>query len=418
MSTDIITSVNNLKEELEKRIQLLTSGTTSANLDKDGYNDLVNIITGYIHMSPSALSSEDLTNFSLKDIERILDIICVDTETKKMIVSDFNSNVYSVKNSKNKTRVLELMKFFEEIRKIILGFINQYQTINSNQQNVQDRKVAEYRYYIELFSLETFEELFTEEDIEKLLKLMSNLAIPVGDRQHILQYIALQNLNVPKKGNPSLSEEHLNVMSRVNNLHNLYVIGHSKEKEEIERELGNNEIDIDLIPTLAKDIARKKDLDENLVCGILISMVSSSLLNAYEKSLDNQMPDEVVYSYKTKLEDVLSLEDNKEFSELSSARKIIADTHDFYTSQTTGGVNVGDYLDMLLTEIESTGVDRETAIDLKTLPLIKSISETLDRIDKLDKHSEEYSLCRGMLYELTQAYQNLVDKKNKIKKKN
>lgn len=413
MSAEIKASVNNLITELEKRIQLLTSGTTSANLNRDTYDELVSIITSYTHMSSSRLTSEDITNFRLKDIERILDIICVDDSTKNMIINNFNSNVYSVKNSRNKTRVLEMMKFFEEIRKIILGYIEQFETINSNQQNVQDTKVAEYRFYIDLFSKETFDQLFTEEDIEKLLKLMSNIAIPLNDRQHILQYVAEQNLKVPKKDNPRLSEEHLNIMSKVNNLHNTYVIGHSNEKEEIEKELDSNEIDIDLLPTIAKEIAQKKRLDENLVCGILISMVSSSLLNAYEKAIDEGMPDEVIYSYKTKLDDVLSLEDNKEYSELSSARKIIADTHDFYTLQTTKGVNVSDYLDMLLTEIESTGVDRETAIDLKTLPLIKSISETLDKIDKLDKNSEDYSLCRGMLYELTQAYQNLIDKKKK-----
>lgn len=417
MSAEIIASVNNLKDELEKRIQLLTSGTTSANLNKDTYDELVSIITSYTHMSSSRLTSEDITNFRLKDIERILDIICVDDNTKKMIINSFNSNVYSVKNSRNQTRVLELMKFFEEIRKIILGYIDQFETINSNQQSVQDTKVSEYRFYIDLFSKESFEKLFTEEEIEKLLKLMSNIAIPVSDRQHILQYVAEQNLRVPKQENPRFSEEHLNLMSKVNNLHNTYVLGHGKEKDDIESELDSNEIDIDLLPTIAKDIAQKKRLDENLVCGILISMVSSSLLNAYEKALEDGMPEEIIHSYKTKLEDVLSLEDNKEYSELSSARKIIADTHDFYTSQTTKGVNVGDYLDMLLTEIESTGVDRETAIDLKTLPLIKSISETLDKIDKLDKNSEDYSLCRGMLYELTQAYQNLVEKKKKIKRK-
>ena len=76
--------------------------------------------------------------------------------------------------------------------------------INTNQQNLQGTKVAEYRYYINLFSKENFDHLFTEDDIQKLLKLMSNFAIPVSDRQHILQYIALQNLNVPAIKDPNI----------------------------------------------------------------------------------------------------------------------------------------------------------------------------------------------------------------------
>ena len=99
MSSEILDSVNRLKDELLKRIQLLTDGATSANLDEDAYNELVGIITARTHMSSSRLTSEDITNFRLADIERILEIIKVDDDTKKNIINSFNPNVYSVKNS-------------------------------------------------------------------------------------------------------------------------------------------------------------------------------------------------------------------------------------------------------------------------------------------------------------------------------
>lgn len=412
MSTKIENSISKLKDELEKRIQLLTDGTTSANLNKDAYDELVDIITSVTHMAPSKLTSEDITNFRFVEIERILEIVCVDDHTKNMIINSFNPNVYSVKNSKNQTRVLELMNFFEEIRKIIISYLDQYEMINSNQQNVQDTKVAEYSFYIDLLSRETFEKLFTEEDIEKLLKLMSNLAIPLSDRQHILQYIAMQNLKVPVMSNPNIGQEQLNMMSRVNTLIELYLTGHEMEKEEIELELESDDIDIDLIPTIAKDIAGKREIDESLVCGILLAMVSGNLLTAYTAAVEGQADEKIINAYKAKLDNVLNLEDQNEFEEISLARKIITDTYDFYISEADNEIDVDDYLDMLLTDIEGTGVDRETAIDLKTLPIIKSISETLDKIDKLDKNTEDYVLCRNMLRELISAYENLIEKKN------
>ena len=405
MSSEILDSVNRLKDELLKRIQLLTDGATSANLDEDAYNELVGIITARTHMSSSRLTSEDITNFRLADIERILEIIKVDDDTKKNIINSFNPNVYSVKNSKNQTRVLDIMKFFEEIRRIIVDYLEQYQMINTNQQNLQGTKVAEYRYYINLFSKENFDHLFTEDDIQKLLKLMSNFAIPVSDRQHILQYIALQNLNVPAIKDPNMDEEYIN--SQIKN----------KEKEIIELELESDSIDIDLIPSMASDIAKKRKLDEHLVYGILIAMVSGNLLGAYEQALENKMGKDVLDTYKKRMLDVLELEDTNEFGDVSKARKIIESTSEFYAKEKANKEDFDQYLDMLITEIESTGVDMDTAIDLKTLPIIKSISETLDKIDNTEPDGDEYQECLGVLHELIDAYEKLVGKKSEAKRK-
>ncbi len=417
MSSEILDSVNRLKDELLKRIQLLTDGATSANLDEDAYNELVGIITARTHMSSSRLTSEDITNFRLADIERILEIIKVDDDTKKNIINSFNPNVYSVKNSKNQTRVLDIMKFFEEIRRIIVDYLEQYQMINTNQQNLQGTKVAEYRYYINLFSKENFDHLFTEDDIQKLLKLMSNFAIPVSDRQRILQYIALQNLNVPAIKDPNMDEEYINLVSKINALYERYLEGYDKEKEIIELELESDSIDIDLIPSMASDIAKKRKLDEHLVYGILIAMVSGNLLGAYEQALENKMGKDVLDTYKKRMLDVLELEDNNEFGDVSKARKIIESTSEFYAKEKANKEDFDQYLDMLITEIESTGVDMDTAIDLKTLPIIKSISETLDKIDNTEPDGDEYQECLGVLHELIDAYEKLVGKKSEVKRK-
>ncbi|MDE6292838.1 MAG: hypothetical protein K2L98_04070 [Bacilli bacterium] len=69
---------------------------------------------------------------------------------------------------------------------------------------------------------------------------------------------------------------------------------------------------------------------------------------------------------------------------------------------------------MLISQIEEMGYDHETAVDLKTLPVIKSISETLDRLDKLERENPEYNVCIDMLNQLIEGYHKYIEKKDVI----
>ena len=75
MDPKILESVSRLVEELKKRIELLTSTTTRANLNEDSYNAILDIINSYIHTAPSRLTVDGIINFKIDDIEKILNLI-------------------------------------------------------------------------------------------------------------------------------------------------------------------------------------------------------------------------------------------------------------------------------------------------------------------------------------------------------
>ena len=59
MDPKIAESVSRFVEELKKRIELLTSTTTRANLNEDSYNAILDIINSYIHTAPSRLTVDE-----------------------------------------------------------------------------------------------------------------------------------------------------------------------------------------------------------------------------------------------------------------------------------------------------------------------------------------------------------------------
>lgn len=411
MEPKILESVNRLVDELKKRIELLTSNTTRANLNEDSYNAIINIIDSYIHTVPSRLTVDDFIKFKIDDVESILNTIGLPEEEKNKILLVYNSNVYSIQNTSLETRIVELSKYFESIIKIILDYVTDYEEIHNNQEELQSTKVTEYKRYIELFTADNFTRLFEDEEIEKLLKLMSNFAIDVGDRQRILQYIALKNLKVPILDNEIFDEDYINLYHHVTSIVDKHLIANSEEKEIIMHELESMDIDIDLIPSIAESIAEKHGLKYNQTKNIMTSIILNSLFNSYTKALEGDESEEYVESFKSKIEDVLKIDLVDENRLVEEARAILIEKQEFYKNSILNDSDVDKYVDLLISEIEEMGYDFDTAIDFKSLPLIKSISETLDQIDHLDEESAEYNIACDMLGQLIDSYHKLLSKK-------
>ena len=238
MDPKIAESVSRFVEELKKRIELLTSTTTRANLNEDSYNAILDIINSYIHTAPSRLTVDELIKIKIDDMEKILDLIGLKEDEKNKILLVYNSNVYSIQNTSLQTRIVELSKYFEDIIKMILDYVTDYEEIHNNQEELQSTKVSEYRHLIDVLTRENFSKLFEEEEIDKLLKLMTNFAIPVSDRQHIMQYIAMQNLKVPVLDNDIFDEDYVNLLHHVTSVVDKHLIANSEEKDIIKKEIG------------------------------------------------------------------------------------------------------------------------------------------------------------------------------------
>ncbi|MCX4365201.1 MAG: hypothetical protein OSJ70_05455 [Bacilli bacterium] len=415
MDPKIAESVSRFVEELKKRIELLTSTTTRANLNEDSYNAILDIINSYIHTAPSRLTVDELIKIKIDDMEKILDLIGLKEDEKNKILLVYNSNVYSIQNTSLQTRIVELSKYFEDIIKMILDYVTDYEEIHNNQEELQSTKVSEYRHLIDVLTRENFSKLFEEEEIDKLLKLMTNFAIPVSDRQHIMQYIAMQNLKVPVLDNDIFDEDYVNLLHHVTSVVDKHLIANSEEKDIIKKELENMDIDIDLIPSIAKEIAEKHGLKYNLTKNIISALILNSLFNSYTRAIEADESEEFIESFKSKINDVLNIELVEDNRIIEEARAILADKQEFYVNSVEMDDDVNQYVGLLISEIEDMGYDYETAVDYKTLPLIKSMSETLDKIDKLDSENPDYNLCIDMLNQLLEAYNKLLEKKG-IKK--
>lgn len=415
MDPKLLESVSRLVEELKKRIELLTSTTTRANLNEDSYNAILEIINSYIHTAPSRLTVEDIIKFKIADMEHILDLIGLPEEEKNKILLVYNSNVYSIQNTSLETRIVELSKYFENIIKMILDYVTDYEEIHTNQEELQSTKVSEYKHLIEILTQDKFSKLFDEEEIDKLIKLMTNFAIPISDRHQILKYIAMQNLNVPVLENDIFDEDYVNLLHHVTSVVDKHLIANSEEKEIIKKELENMDIDIDLIPSIAKEIAERHGLKYNLTKNIMTALILNSLFNSYTRAIEADEGEEFIDSYKSKINDVLNIELIEDNRIIEEARAILVDKQEFYKNSVAMEEDVNQYINLLISEIEDMGYDYETAVDFKSLPLIRSMSETLDKLDKLDTENPDYNVCIDMLNQLLEAYNKLLEKKG-IKK--
>lgn len=411
MDPKILESVNRLIDELKKRIELLTSNTTRANLNEDSYNAIINIIDSYIHTVPSRLTVDDIIKFKIDDMEQLLNFIDIPEGEKNKILLVYNSNVYSIQNTSLETRKVELSKYFENIIKMIIDYVTDYEEIHNNQEELQSTKVTEYKKYIELFSAEKFPRLFESEEIDKLLKLMTNFAMPVSDRHQVLQFIASQNLKVPVLDNDLFDEDYVNLLHHVTSVVDKHLIANSEEKEIIKQELENMDIDIDLIPTIAADIAERRGLKYNLTKNIMTAIILNSLFNGYTRAIENDEGEEFIESFKSKIEDVLNIDLVEENRIIEETRAILAETYEFYTNSVTVDADVEQYVDPLISQIEEMGYDFDTAIDLKTLPLIQKMTQTLDQVEKLEKGSPDYNLACDILSQLLEQYHKLLNKK-------
>ena len=66
-------------------------------------------------------------------------------------------------------------------------------------------------------------------------------------------------------------------------------------------------------------------------------------------------------------------------------------------------------MNISLDDLEKTYNSHERAMDLKILPIVKSMRETLDNMRSIDKTSDEYIDYMKLLMNLNEAYKEIKE---------
>lgn len=394
MST-INTSVTNLIKELETRIEMFSSIEVKGNLDTKSFNEITSIIAKYTDVAPQDIKKEDIIDFKISDIDELLHVMDITPTEINRVLVNFKRHAASMHGEKTK----EAEDFFEDLKNKIVDYISNFISIDNAQNTFQNTKVQEYKRYIELFKSETIEEPF--EDFEGLTKLMTSLALSNEDKWTILAYIANLNLSVAK----GMTEE-FNYASLIENMKESYYEENEELVKIIENKLSKETIDIELLPTYAQTIANETESNRMLVQNIIVAILASDIYSRYQTSTD----EEEKSSLKELLDNTLNQQVNESCFVIETTKEILSKNKSLYENM-HGDVMI--YVDMTISEIVEEGYTREAAIDLKSLPILKTMTETIDKIETLETSDPDYQVCVGILQELNEAYESVMSKMNK-----
>lgn len=395
-------AVQNLIQELKIRIELLTSTKARANLDEQSYQQIIAIIGKYTKRVPSELRPEDITLFKIEDIQTILITMGISKEDMNRILIAFNPNVY--KYQTNQTTP-EIEKYFESLRKMLVNYVSDYNDINSAQKSAQDEKVSEYETYINLLSQEKLTEPF--EDFEGILRLMTTLATSNEDKWQILAFIAEQNIKTS-----ALAMADINYHKRISDMIDTYVKSGIEIAGIIEKELYRRDIDVDLIPSLAQELAAKYGENPERIQNILVTIMAVNVHSTYLSELEKDSLRAA--TLRDILESVLEHHIDETVEVISASKTILEGNESLIaTSIDIMDDEILEYVEKSIREIEEEGYTREEAIDLKVLPILRTIAETLDELDTLTEDDPKYRVAVEVLKGLNDSYEKIIARAKK-----
>lgn len=390
---NINNSVTNLISELETRINMLSSVEVKANLDTKSFDEITNIVKKYTERAPQDIEELDLIKFRISDIDELLHIMGVSpTEINRILVS-FNKNVKLYQDEDS----VEAFSFFTSIKNMISSYISSFINIDKAQNDIQNEKVTEYQRIIDILKSEKLETPF--EDMEMLMKLMTSLAMSNEDKWNILAHIANLNLSIAEN-----KTEEYNYGSLIDSIYEEYVSDNSELVELIEKEVLSQEVDVELIPTYAAKLADESGHSTMLIQNIIVALIAHNIYSRYQNSEEN----------REELESILKLTLEQQ---VSTSSFIIETTKEILSRNKTLYENINEdvmrYLDMTIASIEEEGYSREEAIELKTLPILKTMAEVIDKASSLDESSKDYATCIEILTGFIESYANVISKTGK-----
>ena len=110
------------------------------------------------------------------------------------------------------------------------------------------------------------------------------------------------------------------------------------------------------------------------------------------------------------LESVLNQQVNEADFVIETSKEVLSRSQKLYENRNE---DVMRYIDMTIADIELEGYTHDEAVEYKSLPVLKTMAETIDKIETLEPTKPDYELCVGILSELNDAYFNIIEKQEK-----
>ena len=390
MTTTVKSSIKAFLEELKERIQILSSTKVTENIDNAPIKEINVILAKYEVSSKENIKPESIRRMNLTDIKELLKLVGQNQDSIEYLLSKIDEH-------------------YEKIAEQVNRYLNEFASIETNQNEQIKEKINLYRKYIELFENEEFKELF--EEINEISKIFTEIGLADEDKWRILEYIAEGNNKTIKGFDTKLIVKVAEYLDATE-----VYMEDKKVSDAVEATLSKAKIDIDKIPKIAADLSKKTGYDKDIMINIISALIANEVLKQLERTEDQEEKEELTEITNIVLSYVVNLHDK----DVYRARNIRNETMEYYINTITNGITeemIKQYLETPISLIqEDENISREQSIELKELSVLKPIYETLDTIENLDMGSEEYKKAIIVLKKLLEQYDVLEEKKNEVNK--
>lgn len=385
-------AVKSLIHELEAKIEILTSTSVKANLDPNIYESITSIIKKYTNRAPKDISIDEIVDFKISDLNELLQLMGVQPGQINYYMTNFSPNVYLYRSNNTKSH-----EYFNQIKTMIVSYITDFIDFSNNQNDSQNSKVEEYRRYIEILKSEKLED--PTEEIKNISKLMESIAFPQDEYGKVLIHLA--KLNLTTMEDKTLTD----MRNKVEILKNEYLDKNEEISKVVLETIKKKDIDVDLIPFYAEEIAKELNVSKVLIQNIIIAIIANNILYTYIKTENN--PETLDTLFKSVIDKIITpkeiaIETTEEI--LSQNQGLIASANALTDEE------IKRYIDLTIDELVNEGASLEEAIDYKMLPILKAMAESVDKLKTLNETDETYEECLGTLEDLIKMYLDKVEK--------
>lgn len=353
-------AIKNFIQELSTRVSLLQSMNT--NLDSSKVEKIESIINKY-----GKINTQEYTKTDINTIADILKITSNDP-----ILTDYI-----------------------KLDKVISDYIEEYKVVKGTHEENSSNETNIYNKYIRILTSEKLDRVFTKYD--ELLELMSDIGVSVKDKWQILEYI--DKLNIKSKESSLFA---INLNSKLTVFNGLYLDNNDLTKV-ILNHIKDMSIDIDMIPELSKKIAGNK-YNINKVQSALSTIVLNELYQQLEENKDDI---ESIKNLEEMVNYTMKYVESYEDTIIKPAKELVVAYEDLLNEEISKGNDINEYMDLSVKEINKQVNDENKAVNLKVLPIIKSIKETINNINNCDKTSDKYIDYLKLLTNLNAAYKEV-----------
>lgn len=408
-------SVNNFVKELQNKITDLSSLREQSKKMTLDYERVCELIKRYVIGPPYCLNvgdvlRDDLLTFNKADLEEIFSLIGVND---KKILKEFDSNREDYLNTRNVQKKEELANYFQEILDTINKYIDEYNIRFANKMSFENNKIEKYKRYIELLTKNEFTQLVDADDFNNLKFLMSECSLEPIDKANILKYINLKNISYTLKGNKEVEE--FDFKSHVYYLVNEYL----KDDEYVNIVRRNMPyLDYETLVYLkdeGKKIAESNNLDQAKTINTLVAIAINSLYLRYEQFIENDEGTIEIESLKDAIKMLEGFFVDSEKVTIELATSLIVENEEVLNKYID---RADEFINKTVRELVDNGFSPDEAVNLKLVPILKGIKETLDCISNMSEYANKKERL-SYLAELMDMYNETkvlsIESKNRIR---